>query len=75
MGGAPLSGSQQLPGLRLSPPGVKVEHKCQPLWLGDYSFNKINSKMSPLTYVESMKYGCALYWLLREIVLADTNTG
>ena len=27
-----------LPGLRLSPPGVKVERDRRPRWLGDYSF-------------------------------------
>ena len=34
----PYSVAKGLPGLRLSPPGVKVERDRRPRWLGDYSF-------------------------------------
>ena len=34
----PYSVAKGLPGLRLIPPGVKVERNRRPRWLGDYSF-------------------------------------
>ena len=34
----PYSVAKGLPGLRLSPPGVKVEPDRRPRWLGNYSF-------------------------------------
>ena len=33
----PYSVAKGLPGLMLSPPGVKVERDWRPCWLGDYS--------------------------------------
>ena len=56
----PYLAAQRPPGLRLVSPGVKVERDRQPLWLGDYSFNKLNSETLPLTNVELIQYGPAL---------------
>ena len=67
----PYSVAKRLPGLRLSPPGVKEERDRRPRWLGDYSFNAINAQTLPLAALDSMQYGRALDRLLREIVFAD----
>ena len=40
--------AKRLPGLRFSPPGVKVERDMRPRWLGQYSFYKTNAKTLPL---------------------------
>ena len=34
----PYSVAKGIPGLRLSPPGVKVERDQRPHWIGDYRF-------------------------------------
>ena len=41
----PYSVSKGLPGLRLIPPGVKVERDWRPCWLGDYSFFKLMPRL------------------------------
>ena len=41
----PYSVAKGLPGLRLSPPVVKVERDRRPLWLGDYSFLKLMPRL------------------------------
>ena len=71
----PYSVTKQLPGLRLSPPGVKIERYCGPCWLGDYSFNPINVKTLPICDMSAMQYGRFLHRLLREIVYADPKLG
>ena len=43
----PYSAAKRLPGLRLSPPGVKVERDRRPRWLGDYSYFKTNAETLP----------------------------
>ena len=41
----PYSVAKGLPGLRLSPPGVKVEQDRRPRWLGDYSYLKLMPRL------------------------------
>ena len=41
----PYSVAKGLPGLRLSPPGVKVERDQIPCWLGDYSYLKLTPRL------------------------------
>ena len=67
--------AKRLPGLRLSPPGVKIECDHWPRWLGDYSFNPINVKTLPICDLLAMQYGRCLDHLLREIVYADPKLG
>ena len=64
-----------LQGLRLSPPGVKVEPERKPRWLGDYSYFKTNAETLPVACLSAMQYGRALYRLIREIVYADPALG
>ena len=64
-----------LPGLRLSPPGVKVERDWRPRWLGDYSKFKTNAETLLLACLSAMQYGRALDRLIREIVYADPALG
>ena len=67
--------AKRLPGLRLSPPGVKVEQYKRPRWLGDYSYFKTNAETIPVAYLSDMQYGCALDRLLCKIVFADLALG
>ena len=57
-------------GIRLSPPGVKVERDQRPHWLGDYSYFKTNAETLPVAFLSAMQYGRALDRLIREIVYA-----
>ena len=71
----PYSVAKRLPGLRLSPPGVKIERDRRPRWIGDYSFNTINAETLPICDLSAMQYGRCLDRLLREIVYADPKLG
>ena len=71
----PYSVAKRLPGLRLIPPGVKVERDRRPRWLGDYSYFKTNAETLPVACLSAMQYGRALDRLLREIVYADLDLG
>ena len=57
--------AQRLQGLKLIPPGVKVERDRRSCWIGYYTFSKINAETLPLTDVDYMQYGCALDQLLK----------
>ena len=50
----PYSVAKRLPGLRLSPPGVKIERDRRPRWLGNYSFKPINAKTLPICNLSAM---------------------
>ena len=71
----PYSVAKGLPGLWLSPLGVKVEWDRRPRWLGDYSFFLTNAKTLPIASLSAMQYGRALDRLIREIVYADPELG
>ena len=71
----PYSVAKGLPGLKLIPPGVKVEREQIPPSLGDYSYLKNNAKAIPVTCFSAMQYGQALEHLIREIVYADPARG
>ena len=58
--------TQNLPGLRLSPPGVKEERDRLPGWLRNYSYSRLNCNTIPLTELLSVKYGRSLDCLLRK---------
>ena len=67
--------AKRLPGLSLSPPGMKVERDRIPRWLGNYSYFKTNADNLPVAFLSSMQYGHTLDHLLREIVFADPALG
>ena len=67
--------AKRLPGLRLSPPGVKVGQDRRPFWISDYSYFKTNAETLPVACLSAMKYGRPLDCLIREIVLADPALG
>ena len=71
----PYSVAKGLPGLRLSPPGVKVERDRRPRWLGDYSYFKTNAEFLPVACLSAMQYGRALARLIHKIVYADPALG
>ena len=66
---------KRLPGLRISPQGIKVERDRRPHWLGDYIYFKTNAETLPVACLSSMQYSCALDCLLRELVFADPALG
>ncbi len=65
----PASAVEDLPGLRISPPGVVPQRES------DYSFSGVNSETLPLAALDSMQFGHALDRILREILLADPAMG
>ena len=71
----PYSVVKGLPGLRLSPPGVKVERDRRPRWLGDYSFFLTNADTLRIACLSAMQYSRALDRLIRKIVYADPALG
>ena len=71
----PYSVAKRLPGLRLNPPGVKVERDRRPCWLGDSIYFKTNAETLPVACLSAMQYGWALDFLLCEIVYADLALG
>ena len=64
-----------LPGLRLSPRGVKVERYQRPSRLGNYSYFKTNADTFTVACLSAMQYGRALDCLICEIVYADPALG
>ena len=71
----PYSVAKRLLGLRLIPPGVKVERKKRPRWIGNYSYFKTNARTLPVACLSNMQYGRALDRLLREIVFVKPALG
>ena len=67
--------SKRLPGLRLSPLGVKVERELRASWIGSYSYFKTNAENLPVACLSAMQYGWALDRLIREIVYVDPALG
>ena len=66
---------KEIPGLRLSLPGVKEERDRQPRWLGDYSYINLNTETLPIDALFSMQYGRALERLIREVAIAVLALG
>lgn len=71
----PASEVLNLPGLRVSPPGVVPQEGRRPRTIVDYSFSDVNAETLPLAAMEAMQFGHALDRLLREILLADPRHG
>ena len=71
----PAEAVKDLPGLRVSPPGVVPQLGRRPRWIVDYSWWLVNNETLPLAPTEAMQFGHALDRLLREILLADPAFG
>ena len=71
----PYSVVQDLPGLRLSPPGVVPQRDRRPRWICDYTFYAVNLDTLPLAALDSMQFGHALDRILRHILLSDPDLG
>ena len=67
--------AKRLPGLRLSPPGVKVKRDRRPCWLDNYSYFKTNAETLPVACLSAMQYGRALDRLLHDIVYTNPALG
>lgn len=71
----PASSVKDLPGLRISPPGVVPQRGRRPRWICDYSWSGVNQDTLPLAAREAMQFGHALERILREILLANPAFG
>ena len=71
----PASVATELPGLRVSPPGVVPQRDRRPRWICDYSWWGVNDDTLPLAAMESMQFGHALDRILREILLSNPAFG
>ena len=71
----PYSTVRDLPGLRISPPGVIPQRDRRPRWIVDYSWWDVNADTLPLAALEAMQFGHALDRILREILLANPAFG
>jgi Reverse transcriptase (RNA-dependent DNA polymerase). len=71
----PYSVVEQLPNLRISPPGVVPQRDRRPRWIVDYSFYGINQETLPLVADDAMQFGHTLDRILRHILLADPQHG
>ena len=71
----PYLAAKRLPGLRVVPPGLKLERDRRPCWLGDYCYFKTNAKTLPVACLSATQYGQALDRLIREIVYGDPALG
>ena len=71
----PASAVMDLPGLRVSPPGVVPQRDRRPRWICDYSWWGVNDDTLPLAPMEAMQFGHALDRILREILLANPAFG
>ena len=71
----PYSAAKDLPGLRLSPPGVVPQRNRRPRWIVDYFWWDVNSETLPLAPKEAMQFGRVLERIPREILFADPKLG
>ena len=71
----PAEAMADLPGLRVSPPGVVVQSDRRPRWICNYTWSQVNQETLPLALFESMQFGHALDGILRELLLADPALG
>ena len=66
---------KDLPGLRLSPIGVVLQHSRRPRTIVDYSYHGVNQETVKLTAPEAMQFGRTLHRLLQRIGEADPRHG
>ena len=71
----PFDAVKNLPGLRISPPGVIPQRDRRPRWIVDYTWSGVNDDTAPVIHKEAMQFGHALDRILREILLADPAHG
>ncbi|KAL3816089.1 hypothetical protein ACHAXA_011414 [Cyclostephanos tholiformis] len=71
----PYLAVRDLPGLRVSPPGVVPQRERRPRWICDYSWSQVNEDTLPLAAVKAMQFGHALDRILRKVLLADPARG
>ena len=71
----PASAVKHLPGLRVSPMGMKEERDRRDRVIIDYSFSNVNQETLPLVATEAMQFGHALDRILRQILLANPAYG
>ena len=64
-----------LPGLRMSPPGVKGDRHRQTWWLDNYSYINLNTETLPISNLSTMKYGRAPEILIREVITSNLELG
>ena len=71
----PVHVALQLPGLRVSPPGVVPQRDRRPRWICDYTWSLVNQETIRLAPHDAMQFGNCLEHVLREILLANPKYG
>ena len=71
----PADAVADLPGLRVSPPGVVPQRDRRPRWICGYTWSQVNQETLPLAPLEAMQFGHALDRILRELLLSDPALG
>ena len=71
----PAEAVADLPGLRISPPGVVPQCYRRPRWICDYTWSRANQETLLLAPLEAMQFGHALDRILRELLLSDPALG
>ena len=71
----PASAVKHLPGLRVSPMGMKEERDRRDRVIIDYSFSNVNQETLLLVATDAMQFGHALDRILRQILLANPAYG
>ena len=61
----PYSTVKNLPGLRVSPPGVIPQKGRRPRWICDYTWWSVNQETVPIAPLDAMQFGHALDRILR----------
>ena len=67
----PTSNVKDLPGLRVSPPGVVSQREHQPRWICDSDSLSVNDETLHLAAMGAMQFGHALNRILHKIILAN----
>lgn len=71
----PYSKVRLLPGLRLSPLGIKEERDRRPRLVVDHTWHGVNDSTIEYTTKEAMQFGGALYRILSRVHHADPRYG
>ena len=71
----PYSTVKNLPGLRISPPGVIPQKGRRPRWICDYTWWSVNQETVPIAPLDAMQFGHALDRILRQILIANPDLG
>ena len=71
----PVAMAMELECLRLSPPGILLQHKRRSRWICDYTWSGVNSDTLPLAAMEVMQFDHTLERILHKTLLTNPAHG